>query len=407
MTTAYGRGNARRRLRCVEQTQQRGTADAVKAALGALKSFSGDVLILYGDVPLITTQTLKAFLRQHRSQRNSLTVMTAEFQEPKGYGRIVRNGQGHIQSVVEQIDADAKQRKIKEINTGLYLVNKTLLCRELPKIKKNQRKGEYYLTDLVDRAVKSGGSVGSYCVADAGEVMGINNRAELAAANCIIRDRINRDWMEKGVSLQDPETTYIDRSVRLAPDVVIGPGCSLRGSTQVKQGTRIDAGCVITDSRIGEDVHIKPYSVLEKSKLDAGVQVGPFAHLRPDSYLEKGARVGNFVELKKTRLGQGAKANHLSYLGNSKIGELTNIGAGTITCNYDGVNKFATKIGPRSFIGSDTQLVAPVSLGADSWIGAGSTITKDVPAGSLALTRVEQKNIKGWVARKSKRKKGK
>ena len=386
------------RVKIVHQKTQNGTADAVTCAQSALRSFRGEVLILYGDVPFIGERTLREFLQYHRRGGFTMSLLTALFDNPTGYGRIIRDPEGKVVRIVEEPDlASEEEREISEINSGIYLLDKEQLFKSLRSIARNKRKGEYYLTDLVDVFATAGKSVGGLCVSDPIEVMGINTRAQLALANHIARERINHAWMERGVTLQDPNTTYIDRSVTLESNVVIGPGCVLRGQTLVKKGTTIDAGSVLEDMRIDADVTILPYCVLESSHMEAESHIGPFAHLRPNSRVGRGARIGNFVELKNTSLRKGAKANHLSYLGDADIGAETNVGAGTITCNYDGFAKHKTIIGPRSFIGSDTQFVAPVKLGSGSWVGAGSTITDNVPAGAIVLSRVDQVVRKGWA----------
>ncbi len=387
------------KLSFVMQAQQLGTAHAVKQAEAVLGKFKGDVLVLYGDVPLLSVATLKDFIKYHGKEQNVLSVLSADMEDPTGYGRIIRDDRGRVSAIVEQIDATAEQRGISEINSGILLINAQRLFEEVRRIKKSPRKQEYYLTDLIKLLVAQGERVGAVCVQDETEVMGVNNRAELAVANEYMRVLINEHWLAKGVTLTDPYSTYIDSWVSIEKDVSIGPGCTLRGQSVIKSGSRIDVGCVIEDTRIGTDARIAPYSVLEASRVDAGAQIGPFAHLREGSHIGVGAKVGNFVETKKTRLGPGAKANHLTYLGNAKVGEKTNIGAGTITCNYDGVNKYETVIGAGSFIGSDTQLVAPLNLGKGSWVAAGTTVTKDLPAGALAISRTKQVNIKNWSQR--------
>lgn len=392
------------RLQFVRQKQLSGTADAVKTAQAVLAKHGGDILILCGDVPFIKAKTLRAFLKRHRAGRYAVSVLSSEVADPSGYGRIVRAEDGSVVKIVEQIDASAAERRIQEINAGIYLFKKELLFRNLRKVKRNRRKGEYYLTDLIEIIAKGGEKVGAHHMADAIEILGINSRGQLAEANLLAREYIHYFWMDRGVEFLDPATAQVDRSVKLAADVTIGPGCVLRGKTRVKAGAFIDAGSVIVDTLVGENAQIKSYCVLEESRIDEASQVGPFAHLRPGSHVEAGAKVGNFVELKKTRLGAGAKANHLSYLGDATVGGGANIGAGTITCNYDGINKYKTKIGPRSFIGSDTQLIAPVSIGTEAYVGAGSTITKNVPAGALSVSRSAQVNIAGWARRKQRRK---
>lgn len=391
-------------IKIAHQREQKGTADAVKTAETQLRGFSGDILILSGDVPFVSPRTLRAFRRFHQKGKHALSLMTAIFEGPDGYGRVLRNGRGDVLRIVEELDVTPDERRVKEINAGIYMTDKATLFSGLTAIKRNARKKEFYLTDLIERIEQEGGCVGGFCVEQPIEVMGINTQFELAVANRMVRARLIEEWMRKGVHFVDPTHVCIERSVRLAPDVSIGSACTLRGQTVIRKGATIDVGSLVVDSTIAAGVHIGPYCVLESSHVQSGARVGPFAHLRPGSKVGPGAKVGNFVEMKKASLGRGAKANHLSYIGDATIGEGANIGAGTITCNYDGANKFQTIIGPRSFIGSNTQLVAPVKLGADSWVGAGSTITENVPSGALALSRVEQKNIKGWSRKRRKKK---
>lgn len=388
-------------LKLVHQKKQLGTAHAVLCAESALKAYEGDVLIMTGDAPFLKPATLTSFIEYHCQGKYGQSLLTALLDNPTGYGRIVRGPNGRALRIVEENDlASETERAIREINAGIYLVKKALLFSALRKVNKNPRKGEFYLTDLTQLSVQAGEAVGTLCVADPTEVMGINSRAELALAGRIVRERINRAWMERGVTFLDPETALIDQAVTLERDVTIGPHVGLHGRTVVKSGTQIGAGVVIEDSVIESDVKILPYTVIESSHVEAEAQVGPFAHLRPNSRVGRGAKVGNFVELKQTHLKAGAKANHLSYLGDTVIGAESNIGAGTITCNYDGKAKYQTTIGAHCFIGSDTQLVAPVKLGAGSYVGAGTTVTQNVPAGALALSRTKQVNIKGWTKKK-------
>jgi bifunctional UDP-N-acetylglucosamine pyrophosphorylase/glucosamine-1-phosphate N-acetyltransferase len=391
----------------VRQREQLGTAHAVKIAEKKLSEFSGDVLILYGDVPLIAEKTLRSFLDFHRAGSYALSVLTALFEHPNGYGRVIRDPQGHISRVIEDLDTTPEQARINEINSGMYLLKKELLFNELRRIQKNQRKKEYYLTDLIEIIAQQGGQVGGFCIDRPQEVMGINSQRELAVADHLARIRVIEEWIAKGVLFVDPGNVYVDRSVILSAGTTVGQGCVLRGRTIVKTGAHIDVGSVLVDARVDSGAHIRPYCVVEACHIQSNAQVGPFAHLRPGSVVGHEAKVGNFVEMKKSTLGRGAKANHLSYLGDTIIGAEANVGAGTITCNYDGIRKHPTVIGARSFIGSGSQLIAPVKLGADAWIGAGSTITKDVPASALAVTRVDQVTIKGWAQRKRARKRKK
>lgn len=362
----------------VFQEQQLGTAHAVLCAKQALKDFEGEVLILYGDAPLLRAETLKEMREVSEKSHADLLLATAHFQQPSGYGRILRNHYGKIREIVEEKEASAEEKKIHEINPGIYLLDADLL-HFLDKIEKSIAKGEYYLTDIVVESVKQKRIIETYAVAHEDEVKGINNKSQLAEATKILQKRINEEWMSKGVTMVSPETTFIETSVILEADVILHPGVVITGNSKIGKGSEILA-----------------YSVIEESVVGSGVRIGPFAHLRPASVVGDEAHVGNFVELKKTTLGKGSKANHLAYLGDAVIGEKANIGAGTITCNYDGEKKFQTIIEDGAFIGSDTQLVAPVKVGKKAYVGSGTTVTKDVPDGALALSRIEQKNIPNW-----------
>jgi bifunctional UDP-N-acetylglucosamine pyrophosphorylase / glucosamine-1-phosphate N-acetyltransferase len=362
------------------QQEQRGTADAVLAARPTLASFSGKILILSGDVPLLTPQTLQRLL----SVDAGLVFMTMQRGDPTGYGRVVRGADGLPQRVVEEKDCTPEQRRLTEVNAGIYLVDSDLLWEALSKVEKGNAQGEYYLTDVVALAASRGKA--RTLLGDADELSGINDRVDLAESERRLRARVNRDHMLAGATLVDPATTYIDLPVRLGRDVRIEPGCVLSGRTEIADG-----------------VHIRAYSLLEDSRVGEGCVVGPFARLRPGTVLERNVHVGNFVETKNTSLGEGAKANHVSYLGDTQIGARANIGAGTIVCNYDGVQKNRTVIGEGAFIGSDSQLVAPVEIGAGAFVGAGTTVTEDVPADALALTRVPQTVKPGWAAKRRAR----
>ena len=380
------------------QPEQLGTADAVAKARPALGEASGTALILCGDVPLLRAETVKGLLLAHDKSGAKVTVLTMEPDDPTGYGRIVRDEDGSIRAIVEERDADAGTRKINEVNSGAYAVSLPWLWGALALIGGRNSQRELYLTDIVAAA---GGEAMVLKLADAGEAMGINSRAQLAEATAVLRSRINRHWMDEGVTLEEPSSTWIEPGVVLAPDVTLGPQTRLEGKTMIGRGSRIGMGSVIRDSVLGEEVVVKPYCVITEACLERCAQAGPFAHLRPGARIGEKARVGNFVEVKKSTLGPGVKANHLTYIGDAEIGEGTNVGAGTITCNYDGKDKFKTVIGKRTFIGSNTSLVAPVTVGDDAVIGAGSTITGDVEEGALGVARARQRNIRGWKRRKS------
>jgi bifunctional UDP-N-acetylglucosamine pyrophosphorylase/glucosamine-1-phosphate N-acetyltransferase len=322
--------------------------------------------------------------------------------DPYGYGRIVRDAKGEIVRIVEERDASADERALGEINTGIYTLALDGLFESVRGLAADNAQGEYYLTDLVAQYRRQGRRVETMCVSDAEEIRGVNSRVDLAEVARIVRARKNRDLMMAGVSIEDPATAYIDQDVVIGADTVIGPGVRLEGKTVIGTGCRVHAGVRVTDGTIGDAVTVLDHSIIVSSTVDAGAQIGPFAHLRPGSHVGPEARVGNFVELKKTSLGRGSKASHLTYLGDATIGADVNIGAGTITCNYDGENKHPTVIEDGAFIGSDSQLVAPVRVGKGAYVAAGSSITKDVPADSLAIARAQQVVKEGWVKRRKK-----
>ena len=389
------------------QSPQLGTGHALLQAESALAGKSGTVLLLYADVPLLQASTLTRLIEHHRTHKAAATVLTMELPEPYGYGRIVRDKKGLISRIVEERDASAEHHKIKEVNSGLYCFDLRSLFESLQQLAADNAQGEYYLTDLIAMYRQKKLRVETMMVDSADELRGVNSRLDLAELGGVLRARKNREVMFAGATLEDPASTFIDLDVSIGADTVIGPGVILQGSTTIGEGSRIQAGCRITNSSIGSRVVMLDHSVVVDSKIGSDARIGPFAHLRPGSDVGDAAHVGNFVELKKTTMGKGAKANHLAYLGDATIGAAANIGAGTITCNYDGVNKNQTIIEDGAFIGSDSQLVAPVRIGAGAYVGAGSTITKDVPADSLAVSRTPQVNRPGWAAaRRAKRVKG-
>jgi len=374
------------RIRFAHQTVQAGTADAVASALPQLGEHADAVLILYGDVPNLSLATLRRLLAARDEADVPLALVTFRVDDPSGYGRIVRAADGRVLRIVEDRDCTEEERALTECNAGIYSVDRALLERGLAGIGRDNAQGELYLTDLVAAAVAQGGAVA--IDADPEEVAGVNDRRELARANQVYRARRNDALMADGVTLIDPATTYVDAGVRVEPDVVLHPGVVLQGATVVEASSEVLA-----------------YSVLEDAHVGQGCKVGPFARLRPGARLKRGAKVGNYVEVKKSVLGVGAKASHLTYLGDATIGDRVNVGAGTITCNYDGEAKHRTVVGDGAFIGSDVQLVAPVSVGDGAYVGAGTTVTRDVPPGALALTRVAQQHIEGYAARRSARSK--
>jgi bifunctional UDP-N-acetylglucosamine pyrophosphorylase/glucosamine-1-phosphate N-acetyltransferase len=399
---------AGRPLSFVVQSPQLGTGHALLQAEPVLAGKSGTVLLLYGDVPLLQANTLSRLLDHHRARKAAATILTTDLSEPYGYGRIVRDAHGRVARIVEERDASGDERKITEINSGIYAFDLAPLFGSLQQLATDNSQGEYYLTDLVAMYRQRGLAVDTLNLDSPGELRGVNSRADLSELSAIVRQRRNHEVMLAGVTLEDPASTFIDADVRIGADTVLGPGVMLQGATQVGERCQIQAGTRITDSRLGNDVVVLDHSVILGSRVGDGARIGPFAHVRPDSVIESDAHVGNFVELKKTTLGRRSKANHLAYLGDATIGEGVNIGAGTITCNYDGVAKHPTIIEDGVFIGSDSQLVAPVRIGSGAYVAAGSSITRDVPADALGIARAKQENKPGWAAaRRASRNKGK
>jgi bifunctional UDP-N-acetylglucosamine pyrophosphorylase/glucosamine-1-phosphate N-acetyltransferase len=382
------------------QEPQLGTGHALLQAEPALYGQSGTVVMLSGDVPLLRPETLDALVRTHVSRAASATVLTAVVAAPEGYGRIVRDGEGRIRRIVEHRDASLAERGIAEINSGIYAFDLAPLFGALREIGTSNAQAEHYLPDLVT-IYRSRGLVVETVVADhPREILGVNTRKELADVSAVLRAARNDALMASGVTIIDPPTTFIGPDVTVGADTTIHPGVYLEGRTTVGAGCTIHSGVRVVDSRIDDGVVINNFCVILESHVSRGARIGPFAHLRPQSDVGEEAHVGNFVELKKTSLGAGSKANHLSYLGDATIGRKVNVGAGTITCNYDGVSKHPTIVDDGAFIGSDTQLIAPVRVGEGAYVAAGSSITDDVPAGSLAIARGRQTNKEGWVAKK-------
>lgn len=384
------------RIHFVLQEEQLGTGHAVLQAVPFFRSFTGTVLILCGDVPLVKPETLRSFMETFWRNESILSVLTAVIENPFGYGRIIRSPAGWLERIVEEKDASEEEQLIREINTGIFCVKASYLIDGLKEIGQGNAQSEYYLTDLVEIGRKWGLRCSAHIVADPVEVMGINTRVDLAIAHEVLRQEKLKDLMLSGVTVIDPKTTYVDRTVEIGRDTVLYPNCFLQGKTKIGDRCIIESNSKISDSIIGNEVTIRPNSVITESKIEEGASIGPFAHLRPLTEVKPKVKIGNFVEVKKSVIGKGTKANHLAYIGDSLVGEEVNIGAGTITCNYDGFEKHQTIIGDRVFVGSNVELVAPVKVGSRSWIGAGTTVTKDIPEGALAISRVKQKNIKGW-----------
>jgi bifunctional UDP-N-acetylglucosamine pyrophosphorylase/glucosamine-1-phosphate N-acetyltransferase len=391
------------RITFVRQQDQLGTGHAVSMTEPILGNFTGTILILCGDTPLITAQTLTEMVNQHRAKKASLTLLTAVREDPSGYGRLVRGTLGKAHKVVEEKDATIREREIQEVNTGIYCVKASFLYNALAKVRSENAQGEYYLPDIIEVAHHKKKRISTFSAPDPDEIMGINTRAELAQAEEILAERIRQHWMTEGVTIQDVQSVYIEPSVRIGKDSIIYPNCYLRGATTIGEGCQIGPQVEIRDSQIGDRVQIRFCTTISESTIEDNAIVGPFSHLRPHSYLEKGVKIGNFVEVKKSRIGQGTKANHLSYIGDSELGKGVNIGAGTITCNYDGFKKHRTIIEDGVFVGSNTALVAPVRVGKGAVLGAGTTVTKDIPPHALAVGRTKQKSIKKWVMKRDKK----
>lgn len=392
------------RLTFVDQGDPIGTGHAVLCTEEHLKDFKGKVLILCGDVPLLKHDTVRRFIDSHKSNGSAITVMTAILEDPAGYGRIVRMDGGLIRRIVEEKDASPPEMTIKEVNAGIYCVDSPFLFEALRRVSTDNAQGEYYLTDIVAIANEQGKRAYGFAVEDPTEVMGINTRVDLAKADEILRDELLTQMMLDGVTIVDPKSTYIDKTVRVGSDTTIYPNCYLQGETIMGERCIVEPNSQITDSKISDDVVIKTSSVIVESTIEDGASIGPFARLRPGTVVKRNARIGNFVEVKKSVIGEGSKANHLTYLGDTTVGKGVNVGAGTITCNYDGKKKHPTVIEDDVFVGSNVELVAPVTVKKGSIIGAGSTITKDVPEDALAISRSKQKTIRGWKQRKAKRK---
>ena len=378
-------------LEFVLQQPQNGTGHAVQQLLEPLAGFEGEVLVLNGDVPLLREQTIAELLERHRSSGAAVTLLTARLADPTGYGRVFADGDGAVSAIVEHRDCSEAQRCNTLINAGIYCFNWNQLAAVLPQLRTDNDQGELYLTDTV--AMLSPAM--HVEVADADEINGINDRLQLAQCEAVIQERLRRHWMEEGVTFVDPASCTLSDGTRFGRDVVVEPQCHFRGEAVIGDGCRIGPGSLIDNSRLDDGVEVL-YSVVRDAVVASDCAIGPFAQLRPGTELAAGCRVGNFVEIKQSRIGAGSKVNHLSYIGDAELGENVNVGAGTITANYDGVNKHRTVIGAGSKTGANSVLVAPIELGADVTVGAGSTLTKDVPAGALALGRAKQLVKENW-----------
>lgn len=381
------------------QDEQLGTGHAVQVALGQLADLDGDVIVTYGDVPMLTGETLAALLSEHRARQAMVTVLTAEVADPTGYGRILRDSEGMVRGIVEHRDADEMQRQITEINSGIYVFDAAALKVALTELKPTNDQGELYLSDVPALVRQAGHPVAALLIEDVWQTEGVNDRIQLARMNAEVNRRILHRWMREGVTVVDPATTWVHASVDLAPDVILLPGTSLEGATSVASGARIGPDTTLIDVEVGENA-VVTRTQASLSVIGAGANVGPFAYLRPGTTLGAGGKIGTFVEAKNARIGAGAKAPHLSYLGDAVIGEGANIGAGVIFANYDGVRKSTSTVGAYSFVGSNSVLAAPVEVADGAYIAAGSTITGDVGPGDLGVSRSRQRNVAGWVARK-------
>nr|WP_315178628.1 bifunctional UDP-N-acetylglucosamine diphosphorylase/glucosamine-1-phosphate N-acetyltransferase GlmU [uncultured Cardiobacterium sp.] len=377
----------------IAQNEQRGTGHAVQMAMAEIAQ-TERTLILFGDTPLVRAATLQRLL--DASQESGFALLSAVVDNPFGYGRIVRDADGSVSAVVEEKDTSEAQRAITEINTGMMVVARDILTTHLPQLQNDNAQGEYYLPDLVALHRAAGGRITAVIADNAEEAMGINTRAQQAQAEAVYRRRQAQALLDAGVTLIDPARIDIHGTVSAGRDVVIEANVVIKGTVSLGDNVYIESGCVLDNCTIGARARVYSHSRLEHCNVGANAQVGPFARLRPKTVLDEGVRIGNFVETKAATIGKGSKVNHLSYIGDAVIGSAVNIGAGTITCNYDGANKYRTTLGDRVFIGSNSALVAPVNIGDGATIGAGSVITKDVPAEQLALTRSEQKIISGW-----------
>ncbi|MDQ2776642.1 MAG: bifunctional UDP-N-acetylglucosamine diphosphorylase/glucosamine-1-phosphate N-acetyltransferase GlmU [Acidobacteriota bacterium] len=387
-------------IRFAEQTEQKGTGHAVLCARQSVASENGDLLILNGDGPLLKASTLQALLALHRTKRLGGAIVTTEAVDPTGYGRVIRNENGLVAAIVEQKSATPEQLKMHEINPGLYCFDAALFWQYIGEVTPNNAAKEYYITDMVEILTRHGHPVAPLLVPDESELLGINTRVELAFADKILRARKTSELMLSGVTIESPETVTIDSHVEIGQDSIVEANVQLRGRTRIGANCRIGTGTVLKDCEIDDAVNILPYVVAEASAVRSGAIVGPFARLRLNAEAAEDSHVGNFVEMKKTRLGRGSKAHHLAYLGDATIGSKVNVGAGTITCNYDGHKKSATNISDNVFVGSNSTLVAPLTIAEGAFVAAGSVITKNVEQDALAIARAHQTEKAGWAKRR-------
>jgi bifunctional UDP-N-acetylglucosamine pyrophosphorylase/glucosamine-1-phosphate N-acetyltransferase len=387
-------------VRFAEQARPRGTGHALLAARPAVPETATELLLLYADVPLLGPATLDALLARHRARRAAATVVTFRPRDPTGYGRIVRDRGGRLRAIVEERDATRAQRRIRECNSGIYCFDPRPLWPALAALRPDNAQGELYLTDVVGRLARAGRRVETVDVTDPIEVAGINDRRQLAELEAVLRRRTLEALMAAGVTVLDPAATYVDATVTVGPDSVLAPGVRLAGRTAVGEGCVIGTGCQLADTTLGDRVTLRPYCVLDGARVEADATLGPFARLRAGTVIEAGADIGNFIEIKQSTIGRGVKAHHVGYIGDATVGEGANIGAGAVTCNYDGTRKHRTRIGARAFVGTNSSLVAPLTIGDEGYVAAGSVITRDVPAGALSMERAPQVVKEGWVERR-------
>lgn len=382
----------------VHQDDVPGTGRAVEVALEGVDDSVADVVVLSADVPLLDSDTVRAMVGLHRDAGAAVTLLSAVLEDPTGYGRVVRRADGSVERIVEEGDASAEERELQEVNAGIYVFSHEVLRQHLPTLGQDNSQSEKYLTDVVSRVVATDGLVHAVQVEDAWLVDGVNDRVQLSEVQRRLNRMIVRGWQRDGVSIPDPDSVWIDLSVTLSPDVTVLPGVQLEGQTHIGEGAVIGPDSTLRDTEVGAGAKVER-SVVHDAEIHADASVGPFAYLRPGAVVEDGGKVGTFVEVKNSRIGVGAKVPHLSYIGDADIGEGANIGAGTITANYDGVNKHRTVVGPHAKTGSDNVFVAPVEIGAGAYTAAGTTIRRNVPAGSLAVAPASVRSIEGWVAK--------
>ena len=382
------------------QKEQCGTGDAVRAAKEQFADFQGNILIVSGDVPLLTTQTLAQFVNEHQAHDATLSVLTTKLDDPAQYGRLIRESDGQVAKIVEARDASEEELTVPEINTGIYCVSAEFLFSTLDRLQPTNAQGEYYLTDIVALAVEAGLTTRAVLTPHFHQVQGINSRQELARMETTRQEQLRQQWMEAGVTFEDPNTVYLSDEATIGQDTIIGPNTHIKGKTVIGANCKIDGNAYIANCTIGHNVQIYFSVVLNDSQLGDGSSAGPFSHMRGNAVLAPRAEVGNFVEVKKSTIGEHTKAKHLAYIGDAEIGKDANIGAGTITCNYDGFRKHKTTIGDRVQVGSDTTLVAPITIHDDVYIATATTVRHDVPAGSLVFNRRSEETREGWTAAK-------